>query len=130
MNIAQATLDSDEIKIAKDDITSGKMKRLLVMRLLKNGMKKLRKRYRETRLLAVVRRKNLMSLQQIGPDIRNLINEKQAFINNNPDKVKAYEDKVKALSDAQKALSDKGNSKENSSNSLDSTKKELGSRID
>lgn len=50
---------------------------------------------------------------------QELINEKQAFINNNPDKVKAYEDKVKALSDAQKALSDKGNSKENSSNSLE-----------
>ena len=51
LNTAQATLDSDEIKILKTILLGGKMKRLLVMRLLKNGMKELRKRYRETRLL-------------------------------------------------------------------------------
>ena len=49
---------------------------------------------------------------------QSLINERQAFINNNPDKVKAYDEKVKALADANKALADKQNSKENSTNSL------------
>ena len=49
---------------------------------------------------------------------QSLINERQAFINNNTDKVKAYDEKVKALADANKALTEKQNSKTNSTNSL------------
>lgn len=51
VNTAQATLDSDEIKIAKDDITRWQNEKAACDAIIKNGMKELRKRYRETRLL-------------------------------------------------------------------------------
>ena len=68
-----------------------------------------------------------MSLTANSARYQELINEKQAFINNNPDKVKAYDDKVKALVRCPtRHCQISSNSKENSSNSLDSANPELG----
>ena len=118
-NTAQATLDSDEIKIAKDDITRWQNEKAACDAIIKKWHEGITETVSGNEVIGVVSQEEFDVATANSARYQELINEKQAFINNNPDKVKAYEDKVKALSDAQKALSDKGNSKENSSNSLE-----------
>jgi len=119
VNTAQATLDSDEIKIAKDDITRWQNEKAACDAIIKKWHEGITETVSGNEVIGVVSQEDFDVATANSARYQELINEKQAFINNNPDKVKAYEDKVKALSDAQKALSDKGNSKENSSNSLE-----------
>lgn len=119
VNTAQATLDSDEIKIAKDDITRWQNEKAACDAIIKKWHEGITETVSGNEVIGVVSQEEFDVATANSARYQELINEKQAFINNNPDKVKAYEDKVKALSDAQKALSDKGNSKENSSNSLE-----------
>ena len=108
-----------EIKIAKDDITRWQNEKAACDAIIKKWHEGITETVSGNEVIGVVSQEEFDVATANSARYQELINEKQAFINNNPDKVKAYEDKVKALSDAQKALSDKGNSKENSSNSLE-----------
>lgn len=116
--VAQAALNSDEIKIAKDKISEWQAAQAICQTTID--------KYNENIANSVSDGdyNNQVTEDEYHLAVRNrdryqeLINEKQSFINNNPDKVKAYDDKVKALADAQKALTDKENSKENSTSSL------------
>ena len=107
------------IKIAKDDITRWQNEKAACDAIIKKWHEGITETVSGNEVIGVVSQEEFDVATANSARYQELINEKQAFINNNPDKVKAYEDKVKALSDAQKALSDKGNSKENSSNSLE-----------
>ena len=118
VTVAQAALNSDEIKIAKDKISEWQAAQVICQTTID--------KYNENIASSVSDGdyNNQVTADEYNLAVRNrdryqeLINEKQDFINNNPEKVKAYDDKVKALADAQKALTDKENSKENSTNSL------------
>ena len=118
VSVAQAALNSDEIKIAKDKISEWQAAQATCQATID--------KYNENIASSVSDGdySNQVTEDEYNLAVRNrdryqdLINEKQNFINNNPDKVKAYDEKVKALADANKALADKQNSKENSTNSL------------
>ena len=118
VSVAQAALNSDEIKIAKDKISEWQAAQATCQATID--------KYNENIASSVSDGdyNNQVTEDEYNLAVRNrdryqdLINEKQNFINNNPDKVKAYDEKVKALSDANKALADKQNSKENSTSSL------------
>ncbi len=118
VSVAQAALNSDEIKIAKDKISEWQAAQATCQATID--------KYNENIASSVSDGdySNQVTEDKYNLAVRNrdryqdLINEKQNFINNNPDKVKAYDEKVKALADANKALADKQNSKENSTSSL------------
>ncbi len=118
VSVAQAALNSDEIKIAKDKISEWQTAQATCQATID--------KYNENIASSVSDGdySNQVTEDEYNLAVRNrdryqdLINEKQNFINNNPDKVKAYDEKVKALADANKALADKQNSKENSTSSL------------
>lgn len=118
VSVAQAALNSDEIKIAKDKISEWQAAQATCQATID--------KYNENIASSVSDGdySNQVTEDEYNLAVRNrdryqdLINEKQNFINNNPDKVKAYDEKVKALADANKALADKQNSKENSTSSL------------
>lgn len=115
VNAAQAALNSDEVKIAKDKISEWQAAQATCQATID--------KYNENSVSGngfvnqVTEDEYQLALKN-REQYQSLINERQAFINNNPDKVKAYDEKVKALADANKALADKQNSKENSTNSL------------
>lgn len=119
VNTAQAMLDSDEIKIAKDKINEWQTAQATCQATID--------KYNENIASSVSDGDytNQVTEQEYQLAVRNrnryqeLINERQTFVNNSKDKVKAYDDKVKALEEANKALSDKEKSKENSANSLE-----------
>lgn len=118
VNAAQAALNSDEVKIAKDKISEWQAAQATCQATID--------KYNENNASSVsgngfvnqVTEDEYQLALKNREHYQSLINERQAFINNNPDKVKAYDEKVKALADANKALADKQNSKENSTNSL------------
>lgn len=118
VSVAQAALNSDEIKIAKDKISEWQTAQATCQATID--------KYNENIASSVSDGdySNQVTEDEYNLAVRNrdryqdLINEKQNFINNNPDKVKAYDEKVKALADANKALADKQSSKENSTSSL------------
>ena len=118
VDVAQAALNSDEIKVAKDKISEWQTAQATCQATID--------KYNENIASSVSDGdyNNQVTEAEYRLAVRNrdryqeLINERQNFINENPDKVKAYEDKVKALSDANKALTNKQNSKENSTSSL------------
>ena len=118
VSVAQAALNSDEIKIAKDKTSEWQAAQATCQATID--------KYNENIASSVSDGdyNNQVTEDEYNLAVRNrdryqdLINEKQNFINNNPDKVKAYDEKVKALADANKALADKQNSKENSTSSL------------
>ena len=118
VDVAQAALNSDEIKIAKDKISEWQTAQATCQATID--------KYNENIASSVSDGdyNNQVTEAEYRLAVRNrdryqeLINERQNFINENPDKVKAYDDKVKALSDANKALTNKQNSKENSTSSL------------
>lgn len=119
VNTAQAMLDSDEIKIAKDKINEWQTAQATCQATID--------KYNENIASSVSDGDytNQVTEQEYQLAVRNrnryqeLINERQTFVNNSKDKVKAYDDKVKALEEANKALSDKEKSKQNSANSLE-----------
>mgnify|MGYP000936990296 CR=1 FL=1 len=119
VNAAQAALNSDEVKIAKDKISEWQAAQATCQATIDKYNENIASSVSGNGFVNQVTEDEYQLALKNREQYQSLINERQAFINNNPDKVKAYEDKVKALSDAQKALSDKGNSKENSSNSLE-----------
>ena len=115
---AQATLDSDEIKIAKDDITRWQNEKAACDAIIKKWHEGITESVSGNEIIGVVSQEEFDVATVNSSRYQELINEKQAFINNNPDKVTAYNNKITALNEAKKKLPDKGNSKVDSTNSL------------
>ena len=118
VNAAQAALNSDEVKIAKDKISEWQAAQATCQATIDKYNENIASSVSGTGFVNQVTEDEYQLALKNREQYQSLINERQAFINNNPDKVKAYDEKVKALADANKALADKQNSKENSTNSL------------
>lgn len=118
VNAAQAALNSDEVKIAKDKISEWQAAQATCQATIDKYNENIASSVSGNGFVNQVTEDEYQLARKNREQYQSLINERQAFINNNPDKVKAYDEKVKALADANKALADKQNSKENSTNSL------------
>lgn len=118
VNAAQAALNSDEVKIAKDKISEWQAAQATCQATIDKYNENIASSISGNGFVNQVTEDEYQLALKNREQYQSLINERQAFINNNPDKVKAYDEKVKALADANKALADKQNSKENSTNSL------------
>ena len=118
VNAAQAALNSDEVKIAKDKISEWQAAQATCQATIDKYNENIASSVSGNGFVNQVTEDEYQLALKKREQYQSLINERQAFINNNPDKVKAYDEKVKALADANKALADKQNSKENSTNSL------------
>ena len=118
VNAAQAALNSDEVKIAKDKISEWQAAQATCQATIDKYNENIASSVSGNGFVNQVTEDEYQLALKNREQYQSLINERQEFINNNPDKVKAYDEKVKALADANKALADKQNSKENSTNSL------------
>lgn len=118
VNVAQAALNSDEIKIAKDKISEWQAAQATCQATIDKYNENIASSVSGNGFVNQVTEDEYRLAVQNRDQYQALINERQAFINSNPDKVKAYDEKVKALADANKALTEKQNSKTNSTNSL------------
>ena len=118
VNAAQAALNSDEVKIAKDKISEWQAAQATCQATIDKYNEKIASSVSGNGFVNQVTEDEYQLALKNREQYQSLINERQAFINNNPDKVKAYDEKVKALADANKALTEKQNSKTNSTNSL------------
>lgn len=118
VNVAQAALNSDEIKIAKDKISEWQAAQATCQATIDKYNEKIASSVSGNGFVNQVTEDEYKLAVMNRDQYQSLINERQAFINSNPDKVKAYDEKVKALEDANKALTEKQNSKTNSTNSL------------
>ena len=118
VNAAQAALNSDEVKIAKDKISEWQAAQATCQATIDKYNENIASSVSGNGFVNQVTEDEYQLALKNREQYQSLINERQAFINNNPDKVKAYDEKEKALADANKALADKQNSKENSTNSL------------
>lgn len=118
VNVAQAVLNSDEIKIAKDKISEWQAAQATCQATIDKYNENIASSVSGNGFVNQVTEDEYQLAVKNRDQYQSLINERQAFINSNPDKVKAYDEKVKALADANKALTEKQNSKTNSTNSL------------
>ena len=118
VNVAQAALNSDEIKIAKDKISEWQAAQATCQATTDKYNENIASSVSGNGFVNQVTEDEYQLAVKNRDQYQSLINERQAFINSNPDKVKAYDEKVKALADANKALTEKQNSKTNSTNSL------------
>lgn len=118
VNVAQAALNSDEIKIAKDKISEWQAAQATCQATIDKYNENIASSVSGNGFVNQVTEDEYQLAVKNRDQYQSLINERQAFINSNPDKVKAYDEKVKALADANKALTEKQNSKTNSTNSL------------
>ena len=118
VNVAQAALNSDEIKIAKDKISEWQAAQATCQATIDKYNENIANSVSGNGFVNQVTEDEYKLAVKNRDQYQSLINERQAFINSNPDKVKAYDEKVKALADANKALTEKQNSKTNSTNSL------------
>lgn len=118
VNVAQAALNSDEIKIAKDKISEWQAAQATCQATIDKYNEKIASSVSGNGFVNQVTEDEYQLAVKNRDQYQSLINERQAFINSNPDKVKAYDEKVKALADANKALTEKQNRKTNSTNSL------------
>lgn len=115
---AQATLNNDWVKIAKDKISEWQVAQATCQATIDKYNENIASSVSGNGFVNQVTEDEYQLAVKNRDQYQSLINERQAFINNNPDKVKAYDEKVKALADANKALTEKQNSKTNSTNSL------------
>ena len=118
VNEAQAVLDSDEIKLAKDKISEWQTEKAACDSIIEKWHEGITDSVSGNEIIGVVSQQAFDVATANSARYQELINEKQAFINNNPDKVTAYNNKITALNEAKKKLSDKENSKVDSTNSL------------
>ena len=115
---AQAALNNDEVKIAKDKISEWQAAQATCQATIDKYNENIASSVSGNGFVNQVTEDEYQLAVKNRDQYQSLINERQAFINNNTDKVKAYDEKVKALADANKALTEKQNSKTNSTNSL------------
>ena len=118
VNEAQAALDSDEIKLAKDKISEFQTEKAACDSIIEKWHEGIADSVSGNEIIGVVSQQAFDVATANSARYQELINEKQAFINNNPDKVTAYNNKITAFNEAKKKLSDKENSKVDSTNSL------------
>ncbi len=118
VNVAQAALNSDEIKIAKDKISEWQAAQATCQATIDKYNENIASSVSGNGFVNQVTEDEYQLAVKNRDQYQSLINERQAFINSNPDKVKAYDEKVKALADANKALTEKQNSKTNTTSSL------------
>lgn len=118
VNVAQAALNSDEIKLAKDKISEWQAAQAICQATIDKYNEHIASSVSGGDFVNQVTETEYQLALKNKDQYQSLINERQAFINTNPDKVKAYDEKVKTLADANEELADKQNSKENSTNSL------------
>ena len=118
VNAAQAALNSDEVKIAKDKISEWQAAQATCQATIDKYNENIASSVSGNGFVNQVTEDEYQLAVKNRDQYQSLINERQAFINSNPDKVKAYDEKVKTLADANKALTEKQNSKTNSTNSL------------
>lgn len=118
VNEVQAALDSDEIKLAKDKISEWQTEKAACDSIIEKWHEGIADSVSGNEIIGVVSQQAFDVATANSARYQELINEKQAFINNNPDKVTAYNNKITALNEAKKKLSDKENSKVDSTNSL------------
>ena len=118
VNEAQAALDSDEIKLAKDKISEWQTEKAACDSIIEKWHEGIVDSVSGNEIIGVVSQQAFDVATANSARYQELINEKQTFINNNPDKVTAYNNKITALNEAKKKLSDKENSKVDSTNSL------------
>ena len=130
VSVAQAALNSDEIKIAKDKISEWQAAQAICQTTIDKYNENIASSVSDGDYSNQVTEDEYLLAVRNRARYQELMNEKQDLINNNPDKVKAYDDKVKALADAQKALTDKENSKENSTNSLEVQKQKWKTELE
>ena len=115
---AQAALNNDWVKIAKDKISEWQTAQATCQATIDKYNENIASSVSGNGFVNQVTEDEYQLAVKNRDQYQSLINERQAFINSNPDKVKAYDEKVKALADANKALTEKQNSKTNSTNSL------------
>ena len=118
VNAAQAALNSDEVKIAKDKISEWQAAQATCQATIDKYNENIASSVSGNGFVNQVTEDEYQLAVKNRDQYQSLINERQAFINSNPDKVKAYDEKVKALADANKALTEKQNSKTNTTSSL------------
>ena len=118
VNVAQAALNSDEVKIAKDKISEWPAAQAPCQATITQHTETIASSVSGNGFVNQVTEDKYQLAVKNRDQYQSLINERQAFINSNPDKVKAYDEKVKARADANKARTEKQNSKTNSTNSL------------
>lgn len=118
VNEAQTALDSDEIKLAKDKISKWQTDKAACDSIIEKWHEGITESVSGNEIIGVVSKEEFDVATANSARYQELINEKQAFINNNPDKVTAYNNKITALNEAKKKLSNKENSKVDSTNSL------------
>lgn len=115
---AQAALNNDWVKIAKDKISEWQAAKATCQATIDKYNENIASSVSGNGFVNQVTEDEYQLAVKNRDQYQSLINERQAFINSNPDKVKAYDEKVKALADANKALTEKQNSKTNTTSSL------------
>lgn len=130
VNEAQAALDSDEIKIAKDKIAEWQTAKTACDATIAKYQEGIASSVSDGNFVNQVSEEDYQLAVTNSNRYQEMINERQTFINDNPDKVTEYNNKVNALSDANKKLTDKQNSKENSTNSLTVQKQNWQNELD
>ena len=103
VNAAQAALNSDEVKIAKDKISEWQAAQATCQATIDKYNENIASSVSGNGFVNQVTEDEYQLALKNREQYQSLINERQAFINNNPDKVKAYDEKVKALAEIGRA---------------------------
>ncbi len=117
VSAAQAALNSDEVKLAKDKISEWQAAQATCQATIDKYNEHIASSVSGSDFVNQVTETEYQLALQNKARYQELINGKQGILNDAA-KMKAYNDKVNALSEANKELANKQNSKENSTNSL------------
>ncbi len=117
VSAAQAALNSDEVKLAKDKISEWQAAQATCQTTIDKYNEHIASSVSGSDFVNQVTETEYQLALQNKARYQELINGKQGILNDAA-KMKAYNDKVNALSEANKELANKQNSKENSTNSL------------
>ena len=118
VDTAQALLNSDEVKVAKDKISEWQTAKATCQATIDKYNENIASSVSGNNFVNQVTEEEYQLAVQNRSRYQELIDEKQSILNDTA-KVTAYNEKVNALAEANKELSDKQNSKENSVNSLE-----------
>ena len=118
VDTAQALLNSDEVKVAKDKISEWQTAKATCQATIDKYNENIASSVSGNNFVNQVTEEEYQLAVQNRSRYQELIDGKQSILNDTA-KVTAYNEKVNALAEANKELSDKQNSKENSVNSLE-----------
>ena len=117
VDAAQAVLNRDEVKIAKDKVSEWQTAQATCQATIDKYNEHIASSVSGSDFVNQVTETEYQLALQNKARYQELIDGKQSVLND-ATKMKAYNDKVNALSEANKELANKQNSKENSTNSL------------